>query len=105
MSLLTRSIYPAPYSGRLTFRTTVSASEFVILQPRLLITRPGLYNLGGWALETEVLVEQQQDGSDPDAKVEQQQQQRQYRYVQEQAPSNEACIVVRDLGSGTLVSS
>lgn len=79
--------FPAPYSGKLTFRTTISPSELAVLHPKLLVTRPGLYHLGGWAVESEVIV----DASNSQHKMVPR---RQYRYRQEQPVSSRACVVV-----------
>ncbi|TEB39007.1 hypothetical protein FA13DRAFT_1724958 [Coprinellus micaceus] len=92
------TLSPAPYSGKLTFRATISPSEVAVFHARLLVTRPGLFHLGGWVVESEMLV---------DASVETRQQaerapstlvtvpRKRFKYKQDQPPSREACVVVR----------
>ncbi|RDB28485.1 Transport protein particle subunit trs85-1 [Hypsizygus marmoreus] len=46
---------PPPYTGRLTFRGGLHASQSTTIRANLWITRPGTYGLRGWSLETEVL--------------------------------------------------
>ncbi|KAH7928488.1 hypothetical protein BV22DRAFT_1082749 [Leucogyrophana mollusca] len=51
------------YAGRLTFRGTLKPSEAISIPSKIWITRPGIYALNGWRLETEVgEVRPSQDG-------------------------------------------
>ncbi|KAF5317627.1 hypothetical protein D9611_015053 [Ephemerocybe angulata] len=83
--------FPAPYSGKLTFRTTISASEATVLQARVLISRPGIYHIGGWAVESEVLVET----GEVTAAEGRGETRKRFRYMQEHPPNSEASIIVR----------
>ncbi|KAF6766545.1 ER-golgi trafficking TRAPP I complex 85 kDa subunit-domain-containing protein [Ephemerocybe angulata] len=83
--------FPAPYSGKLTFRTTISASEATVLQARVLISRPGIYHIGGWAVESEVLVEI----GEVTAAEGRGETRKRFRYIQEHPPNSEASIIVR----------
>ncbi|KAH7912583.1 ER-golgi trafficking TRAPP I complex 85 kDa subunit-domain-containing protein [Hygrophoropsis aurantiaca] len=42
------------YAGRLTFRGTLKPAETITISSKIWITRPGIYVLNGWRLETEV---------------------------------------------------
>ncbi|KDR85341.1 hypothetical protein GALMADRAFT_234163 [Galerina marginata CBS 339.88] len=53
-SSLSTNLHPPPYLGRITFRGTISPSETTAIHPKLWVTRPGAYGLGGWTLETEI---------------------------------------------------
>lgn len=71
---------PAQYSGRLTFRTVLPPGKLATVQPRILVDRPGLYSVGSFVVETELI--------DGDLKKR--------TYVQEHPPPTDVCIIVRD---------
>ncbi|KAF4623241.1 hypothetical protein D9613_002112 [Agrocybe pediades] len=75
-----------PYAGRMTFRGSIPPSGTAIVHPKLWVTRPGAYSLGGWVLETKIS-EEGQNGQQLNVR----------RYVQQPSPSEEgACVVVRN---------
>lgn len=80
-----RDLLPPPYLGRLTFRGTIPPSGTVIVEPKLWVTRPGTYGLGGWTLETEISIPSlENEGSG-----------RIQRYLQEPSTQQEGfCVVV-----------
>ncbi|EFI28666.1 hypothetical protein CC1G_13692 [Coprinopsis cinerea okayama7 len=76
---LTPAHNTAPYSGRLTFRNELPPGESATVQPRLFVDRPGLYSIGPFAVDTELVI--------PDSKCKR-------SYSQQVSPSH-VCIVVR----------
>ncbi|KAF8973873.1 ER-golgi trafficking TRAPP I complex 85 kDa subunit-domain-containing protein [Flammula alnicola] len=81
------NLLPPPYLGRLTFRGTIPPSETTTIHPKLWVTRPGAYDLGGWTLETEVSIPSRGTGQSV----------RKRRYLQEPPAGEEAaCVIVCD---------
>ncbi|TFK30788.1 hypothetical protein FA15DRAFT_662838 [Coprinopsis marcescibilis] len=74
----------APYSGRLTFRATLSPGEQVVLQPKLFVDRPGLYTIAPFVLETELIIEPSSDLSSVKRRT----------YTQEHPASASPCVEV-----------
>lgn len=72
---------PAQYSGRLAFRSTLQPGELTTLQPRILVDRAGLYSVGSFVVETELLVGESK---------------KKRAYVQKHPPPADVCIIVRD---------
>ncbi|KAH6916862.1 ER-golgi trafficking TRAPP I complex 85 kDa subunit-domain-containing protein [Coprinopsis sp. MPI-PUGE-AT-0042] len=72
---------PAQYSGRLAFRCTLQPGEVTTLQPRILVDRAGLYSVGSFVAETELLIGESK---------------KKRTYVQEHPPPADVCIIVRD---------
>jgi len=85
---VTSAPFPAPYTGKLTFRATVLPCEFAMFKPKVLISQPGLFGIGGWSVQTEVLAEQ------PDASNSSTRQRS--RYTQEYPATSEAWLLIRD---------
>ncbi|KAF8167761.1 ER-golgi trafficking TRAPP I complex 85 kDa subunit-domain-containing protein [Crassisporium funariophilum] len=81
------NLLPLPYLGRLTFRGVIPPSQSATLHPKLWITRPGAYGLGGWTLETEI------DTSTSDDPI---RSSRKRRYLQEPPLVEGACLIVCD---------
>lgn len=66
------------------FRGTLQPLELVTVRPRVWVTRPGRYGLGGWQMETEVL----EISTIEDDVI-------RHRYVQEPPPGS--CFTVSDV--------
>ncbi|KAF9475629.1 hypothetical protein BDN70DRAFT_883515 [Pholiota conissans] len=85
--VISTDFLPPPYLGRLTFRGTIPPSGTVTVQPRLWITRPGTYSLGGWTLETAICIPPSQDVQSSRAR----------HYLQEPSTEQErVCAVVHN---------
>ncbi|KIY45752.1 hypothetical protein FISHEDRAFT_66805 [Fistulina hepatica ATCC 64428] len=83
--------FQAPsYCGRITFRGSLEPGQLATVRPSLWITRPGVYGLGGWQIETTVLA-----GSRVDAEPSVRQ-----RYLK-LSPENDgsSCVMVSDTGA------
>lgn len=74
-----------PYIGQLTFRGEIAPLQVVTVHPKLWVSRPGTYSLGGWSLETKISTEQANSST---------QNSRIRRYLQEHSPEDKACVVI-----------
>jgi len=73
------------YTGRLTFRGKIEPLQLVTVRPKVWVSKPGTYSLGGWTLETEISIEQAEGSK---------QSTRNRRYLQEPSPEDKTCVVI-----------
>lgn len=48
------SHFPPSYSGQTVFRKTLGPLETSQIRARMVVSQPGVYGLGGWAVQCEV---------------------------------------------------